>query len=164
MTARDIVLWPDAGLAAVCDDVYGARPSDLTPDDRGVLDRLIADLFDTMYAAPGRGLAAPQIGVARRVFVTDTTWKDGTASPMVFVDPRIVESSSGTATRDEGCLSIPGRTVWVTRPAGVRVAWRGADGTSRSEAFDGFAAACVQHEIDHLDGILTLDRAAGGTG
>lgn len=163
MTARDIVLWPDAGLATVCDAVYGDGPS-LSPEDRSALDRLIADLFDTMYAAPGRGLAAPQIGVQRRVFVMDTTWKDGAASPLAFVDPRIVESAADTATQEEGCLSIPGRTVTVTRPARVRIAWRGADGTARTQQFHGFEAACVQHEIDHLDGILTLDRAADDVG
>jgi peptide deformylase len=149
-----VVLWPDARLSQVAQPALG--PDTMARDD---LDRLIADMCDTMYAALGRGLAAPQIGVARRVFVMDATWKTGASSLRAFVDPVPLAASDEVATLDEGCLSIPGRLVAVTRPARVTLAWHDADGMRRTGGFDGFAAACVQHEIDHLDGILTLDRA-----
>ncbi len=146
MTARAIVLWPDPGLTAVC------RPA-LDGGATAVV-ALIQDLFDSMYAAHGRGLAAPQIGVPLRVFVMDTTWKDGPATPCAFVDPVIWHADARTATHDEACLSIPGASWTVTRPAAVTLGWRDPDGTAREGAFDGFTAACVQHEIDHLDGRL----------
>jgi peptide deformylase len=119
-----------------------------------------------MYAAPGRGLAAPQVGVMQRLFVMDTGWKDGASDPRVFLDPRIVAVSAATETRAEGCLSIPGILVEVTRPAQVKIAFRDATGQARTEDFTGFAAACIQHEIDHLEGRVTfdyLDAAARAT-
>ena len=113
-----------------------------------------------MYAAPGRGLAAPQVGVPIRLFVMDPTWRDGVAAPLALADPRLLWASEETATLEEGCLSIPGRTFAVTRPARVRLAWRDLDGRGREGAFEGFAAAAVQHELDHLDGVLVTDRTA----
>jgi peptide deformylase len=114
-------------------------------------------MLETMYAAPGRGLAAPQIGVMNRVFVTDVSWKEGTPDPQVFINPDILEASETVAEADEGCLSIPGITTRVTRPDRVHLVWTSLEGARVSQVFTGFAAACVQHELDHLNGIVTLD-------
>ena len=148
MAVLPILTWPDPRLAEICAPV-GAG------EDLGAL---IEDMFDTLYAAPGRGLAGPQVGVMKRVFVTDTTWKERDPSPMVFINPAITAVSDELTGRDEGCLSIPGVMVAVERPSWVRMSWTDIDGLRREKRFDGFAAACVQHELDHLDGIVTFDR------
>ncbi|MBP1806712.1 peptide deformylase [Rubellimicrobium aerolatum] len=145
---RSIRQVPDTVLREVCTSVA-------TFD--GALRELAEDMLATMYDAPGRGLAAPQVGVALRIFVMDVAWRDGAPAPQVFVNPEIVAASAETVTREEGCLSIPGRTSFVARSAEVALRWRGIDGTAREGSFDGFAATCVQHEIDHLDGILCTD-------
>lgn len=149
MSLREIVLWPDPRLSAPC-----APVERITRETAA----LAEDMLETMYAAPGRGLAAPQVGVMFRLFVMDTGWKDGPRAPRVFVNPQIVERGEVLVTRSEGCLSIPGVTAEVTRPDAVRLRWTALDDTTREESFDGFAAACVQHEMDHLDGLVTLDR------
>jgi len=149
MSVRDILRWPDPRLSTVCKPVGG-----VTEDIR----MLAADLFETMYAAPGRGLAAPQVGVLKRMFVMDATWKDDVCTPEVFIDPRITLADADVVEMEEGCLSIPGVTTPVARPAWVEVCWHDLDGAVHHRRFTGFAAACVQHEIDHLDGIVTLDR------
>ena len=121
--------------------------------------QLAANMTDTIYAAPGRGLAAPQVGHALRLFVIDAYWKDGVArAPRVMIDPRILWRSDDKATREEGCLSIPDLPVAVTRPATIAIAWTDLDGTRRQERVTGIEAVCVQHEQDHLDGILITDR------
>ena len=150
MPVRPVVMHPDPGLRQVA---HRADPTD------PALPALIADMFDTMYDAYGRGLAAPQIGEATRVFVMDATWKAGDRTPMAFVNPVIVDDSDERATLTEACLSIADTDVAVTRPARVEVSWTDPQGTPQRRWFDGFEAACVQHEIDHLDGILILDRA-----
>ena len=149
MSLRDIVIWPDRRLATACADV-----TDITDDLRS----LAAYMLDTMYAAPGRGLAAPQVGEMLRLFVMDTGWKEGAPTPRVFVNPQILSRSEQVATRGEGCLSIPGVTAEVTRPERISLRWSDLDGVIYTETLDGFDAACAQHEIDHLDGIVTLDR------
>ncbi|MAC80383.1 MAG: peptide deformylase [Rhodobacteraceae bacterium] len=150
MTLREILTWPDPRLSRVCEPV--GRDEDL--------DSLIADMFDTMYAAPGRGLAAPQVGVMKRLFVMDVTWKAGPKTPVVMINPQIIDRSATRQTNAEGCLSIPGVTVDVDRPDAVTMAWTDVQGLLREERFTGFGAICVQHELDHLDGIVTFDRAA----
>lgn len=142
--------FPDDTLRTVCDPVVVFDAE---------LVRLSKDMLATMYAAPGRGLAAPQVGVTSRIFVMDVTWKDGTPAPQVFVNPEVIAASSETATQDEGCLSIPGDKTPVTRPAAVSLRWRSLDGLLQEADFTGFSAACVQHEIDHLNGILCTDYA-----
>lgn len=149
MSVLDILRWPDPRLNTVCDPV-----GEVTLD----IEVLAQDMLDTMYAAPGRGLAAPQVGIMKRLFVMDCAWKDGQPDPAVFIDPEIVEASEEETASSEGCLSIPGVTANVTRPARVMVRWTDIAGKACEEAFSGFAAACVQHELDHLDGIVTLDR------
>lgn len=145
---RKIILHPDPVLRQICEPV--------TRFDK-MLDTLIADMFETMYDAPGRGLAAPQVGIPLRLFVMDTSWKEGTRCPLIFVNPKITASLRGNATLDEGCLSIPGEVVSVTRPAIVQMHWQDLEGVAHSGEFSGFAAACVQHELDHLNGVLSID-------
>lgn len=121
---------------------------------------LKTDMLDSLYAAKGRGLAAPQVGITQRIFVMDATWKQGTLSPVVFVNPEILQVSESLVTQPEGCLSIPGETTQVCRPDQVRLRWQDIDGAWREADFTGFEAACTQHELDHLDGILITDKPA----
>lgn len=114
-------------------------------------------MLNVMYRAKGRGLAAPQVGWSRRIFVMDAGWKDGLPSPMVFINPEIADASEARATQDEQCLSIPDHPVSVTRPTWILLRWQGLDGGARERRFDGFEAACIQHERDHLDGVLITD-------
>ena len=143
-----ILRWPDPRLSQTC------APAVLDADLR----TLAADMLETMYAAPGRGLAAPQVGRLVRMFVMDVTWKDGTPSPQVFVNPEIVALSGAQVTGPEGCLSIPGPVTQVARAETVLLRWSDLQGELHEETLTGFAAICAQHEYDHLDGILTLDR------
>ncbi len=143
---RAIICWPDPRLATVCAPVAGDVAA------------LAADMLDTMYAAPGRGLAAPQVGVLLRLFVMDVTWKDGARDPQVFINPEILWRSATRKTGPEGCLSIPGVLAEVERATEVRLRWTDLAGAVREETLTGFAAICAQHEYDHLDGIVTLDH------
>jgi len=117
---------------------------------------LIDDMFQTMYAAEGIGLAAPQVGVGKRVMVVDVS--DDAHPPLALINPRLVEKSSATEKAEEGCLSIPGVSALVERPTRVVVeALDRSGGKVRIEA-DGLFGRCIQHEIDHLDGVLFIDR------
>ena len=120
---------------------------------RALAPRMLA----TMYKAPGIGLAAPQVGESLRLIVLDLQ-KEDSPGPLVMVNPEIVAEADATATREEGCLSIPGQYADVTRPARVKVRWRDPDGTRREMEAEGLLAACVQHEVDHLDGVLFTDH------
>ena len=114
-------------------------------------------MFETMYKAPGIGLAAPQVGVSERLIVLDVA--DGEERrPMVLVNPEIVWRSGERATAEEGCLSLPGQFADVTRPQAVKVRYLTEHGEERVLEADGLLARCVQHEIDHLDGILFVDH------
>jgi len=148
MSVLPIRTVPDDILRTVCDPVTAFDAT---------LETLTSDMFETMYAAPGRGLAAPQIGRGIRVFIMDAKWKEGMPSPMIFVNPEILSVSETVETLDEGCLSIPGQLSSVTRPAQVGLRWQSIDGATQEGTFDGFAAACVQHELDHLNGVLCTD-------
>jgi len=146
---RPILIHPDPRLKKRCDPV-----TEITPE----IARLAEDMLATMYDAPGIGLAAPQIGVNRRVIVMDCVKEPGVAPrPMVLINPVITWASEDTSVYDEGCLSIPDQYADVTRPAEVRVKWLALDGTEQEEQFAGLWATCVQHEIDHLDGKLFID-------
>jgi peptide deformylase len=121
------------------------------------LRRLVADMFETMYKAPGIGLAAPQVGVSRRVVVLDIA--DGEERrPMTLVNPEILWRSPERSTAEEGCLSLPEQFAEVTRPAAVRLRYRDRAFAEQELEADGLLARCVQHEIDHLDGILFVDH------
>ena len=148
---RPIVIHPDDRLRQLCAPVLS-----VDDDLRG----LISDMLETMYDAPGRGLAAPQVGVLSRVFVMDATWKTGEPSPLAFVNPEILWASPETQSNEEGCLSIPDMPVQVSRPARIEAMWLDETGTQRRGAFEGFEAACICHETDHLNGVLILDHEA----
>lgn len=149
MTLRSILLHPDPRLKKVAEVIE--RP---TPD----LAALAADMLQTMYEAPGIGLAAPQVGVPKRLIVMDCEKADDAVPrPMVLLNPRVVWSSDDRAIYEEGCLSIPDQYGDVERPAEVRVVWMALDGSMQDETFGGLWATCVQHEIDHLDGKLFID-------
>jgi len=143
-----ILRWPDERLSTLCEP---AVRGDATAE-------LAADMLETMYDAPGRGLAAPQVGVLTRLFVMDATWKEGRPDPHVFLNPVIIEKSPNIVTGPEGCLSIPGIEVPVARADWVVVRWKTPEGLQQEARLEGFAAICVQHETDHLDGRVTLTR------
>lgn len=148
MGLRPIRLIPSPVLRAICTPVTNFDAE---------LRALAEDMLETMYDAPGRGLAAPQVGDTRRIFVMDCDWKTGTPAPQIFVNPAIVAQSAERATCEEACLSIPGQSRLVTRPSEVTLRWQDLDGAFREGGFSGFAATCVQHENDHLDGVLCID-------
>lgn len=148
MTVLPILHWPDPRLSAL---------ATVAAVDDGAL-TLARNMLDTMYAAQGRGLAAPQVGVLSRIFVMDATWKTGTLSPEIFLNPEIIWRSGTTAPGPEGCLSIPHMVAEVTRATEIILRWTMPDGAIAAQKLTGFRAICAQHEIDHLDGILTLDR------
>jgi peptide deformylase len=124
------------------------------------LERLAADMLETMYQAPGVGLAAPQVGVLERLIVADIANKEAgeTPAPMVIVNPVILWHSTESACQEEGCLSLPGQFADVTRPAAVRIGFTDARGVPREVDATGLLARCLQHEVDHLDGILFVDH------
>lgn len=146
---RNILIHPDPRLKKVCAAV---------PDISDELRKLADDMLETMYHAPGIGLAAPQIGVLDRLIVLDCEKEEGAEpAPLVMVNPRVIAASDETSVYDEGCLSIPDQYAEVTRPADVRVEWLDLDGNLQERDMDGLWATCVQHEIDHLDGKLFID-------
>ena len=147
---RPILLHPDPRLKKSC-----AVVPDLTDELRMLAD----DMLQTMYNAPGVGLAAPQVGVLQRLIVLDCVKEEGeTARPLIMFNPEVVASSDELNVYEEGCLSIPEHFADVTRPALVQVRWMDRDGQEQSEEMDGLWATCVQHEIDHLEGKLFIDR------
>ena len=149
MTLRNILIHPDPRLKAKCTHVV-----DFTTE----LAKLANDMFETMYAAPGIGLAAPQVGVTSRMFVMDCIKEEGgTPEPMVLINPVVVWESEERNIYDEGCLSIPDQYAEVERPSAVQVKWQDLDGKEQHEKFDELWATCVQHEIDHLEGTLFID-------
>jgi peptide deformylase len=146
---RPILIHPDPRLKKVCAPV---------PDLGDDLRRLADDMLETMYDAPGIGLAAPQVGVAKRLIVLDCVKEEGAAPrPLVMFNPEVLAASDEVSTYEEGCLSIPDQYAEITRPDAVDVAWIDRDGQERRETFDGLWATCVQHEIDHLNGKLFID-------
>jgi len=120
--------------------------------------RLMDDMLETMYAAPGIGLAAPQVGVPKRVIVLDLARDEEEKAPLRLADPEIVWVSDEDAVYNEGCLSLPEHYADVVRPAACRVRYRDHTDTVREIEAEGLFATCLQHEIDHLDGILFVDR------
>ncbi len=119
---------------------------------------LMADMLATMYAAPGIGLAAPQVGVGLRVIVLDVAREGEPPAPMKLANPEIVWASDDDATYEEGCLSVPEHYAEVVRPRAVKVRYLDDTGAAREIEAEGLLATCLQHEIDHLDGILFLDH------
>lgn len=120
--------------------------------------RLMDDMLETMYAAPGIGLAAPQVGVLKRIVVIDVSKDPDHPKPMQLVNPEIVWASEDLADYEEGCLSLPDHYSQVTRPARVRVRYMDRNGETQEIEADGLLAVCLQHEMDHLDGVLFVDH------
>jgi peptide deformylase len=139
------------------DPILKAKTRLVQAGDGDQVRALVPRLFATMYAAPGIGLAAPQVGVTLRLAVVDLM-PENVSTPIVLVNPEIVARSEEMSTREEGCLSIPGQYADVTRPARVRVRYLDLAGTKREIEADDLLATCLQHEIDHLDGILFTDH------
>ena len=125
--------------------------------DAGVR-QLMDDMLETMYDAPGIGLAAPQVGVLKRVIVLDIDREDTKTGPLFMANPEIVAASDEDVSYEEGCLSVPDHYSDVVRPATVTVRYLDRDGKQQELACDGLLATCVQHEIDHLDGVLFIDH------
>ena len=120
--------------------------------------QLMDDMLETMYAAPGIGLAAPQVGALKRVIVLDIDREETKSGPLFMANPEIVEASDEDVIYEEGCLSVPDHYSDVARPEKVRVRYLDRDGKQQELACEGLLATCVQHEIDHLDGILFIDH------
>ena len=169
MAIREIIEIPDPRLKAISTRV------EAFDDD---LRDLVGDMFETMYAAPGIGLAAVQVGVPQRVLVIDLQPEDPDAEPeqcdahggeahthrpvkrepLVFINPEILDPSDEFNVYSEGCLSVPEIYADVERPARIRARWQDLDGQVHEEMIDGLLATCLQHEMDHLEGILFIDH------
>ena len=119
--------------------------------------KLMDDLLETMYAAPGIGLAAIQVGIPKRVIVLDIARKDGPKNPMYFVNPEIIKKSNSDSIYEEGCLSVPGQFAEINRPDKCHIKYLDYYGQSKEIKAEGMLATCIQHEIAHLEGILFID-------
>jgi peptide deformylase len=149
MTIKPLIILPDPLLRQV------SKPIERVDSD---LQRLADDMLETMYDAPGIGLAAIQIGVARRMLVIDVAREGEEKQPLVFINPEIVSSSDERSVYEEGCLSIPDYYAEVERPATVGVKYLDRDGKEQTMKADSLLATCLQHEIDHLNGVLFIDH------
>ena len=149
MAIRNILILPDKRLRLVSEPVAKIDSS---------VKKLIGDMFETMYDAPGIGLAAIQIGEPRRIVTVDLAKKDEPRAPQVFINPEIVAKSDEKRAHEEGCLSIPEYYEEVQRPSAVTVRYLDEAGNKREIEASGLLATCLQHEIDHLDGVLFIDH------
>ena len=149
MALRDILIIPDKRLRLVSEPVKKI--------DKEVT-KLVEDMFETMYDAPGIGLAAIQVGVPKRIVTMDLSKKDEDKEQRVFINPEVVWSSEETRVHEEGCLSIPEFYEEVERPVKVKVKYLDLDGKPHEMAAEGLLATCLQHEIDHLNGVLFIDH------
>jgi len=154
MALLPILEAPDPRLHTV------SKPVETVDDD---LRRLIDDMFETMYDAPGIGLAAIQVGVPRRVLVIDLQEEQDAEGkpirkPLVFINPELSDPSEAMSVYTEGCLSVPDQYAEVERPASVHARWLDRDGVAHEELIEGMLATCLQHEMDHLEGILFIDH------
>lgn len=156
MAVRDLIYIPN--------EILKTPAKEITKID-ATIKQLIEDMIETMYDAGGIGLAANQIGILKRVIVMDVSEKSGCCSdracndnePIVMINPKIVESSNNIVVTEEGCLSIPGATDKISRPDWVKVEYRDEDFKPQSMECEGLLCVCVQHEIDHLNGVLYID-------
>jgi peptide deformylase len=149
MALLPILTAPDPGLKQVSAPVKEVDAS---------VRKLMDDMLETMYQAPGIGLAAPQVGMLKRVIVLDLAREGEEAQPLRIANPEIVWVSDDDATYNEGCLSVPEHYADVVRPAACRVRYLDQDNKRQEIAAEGLLATCLQHEIDHLDGILFIDH------
>jgi len=149
MAIREIIKLPDKRLRLISEPVKQI--------DAGIR-KLVDDMFETMYKAPGIGLAAIQLGVAKRVITLDLSKKEDDHEPQVFINPEILWQSEARAKFEEGCLSIPDYYEEVERPAEVKVKYLDLAGKKREIDAKGLLATCLQHEIDHINGVLFIDH------
>jgi peptide deformylase len=149
MALRQIIVAPDPVLKAK------AKPVDRVDDE---LRQMMDDMLDTMYDAPGIGLAAPQIGISKRVIVVDIAQENEPKAALRMVNPELVWVSDEDATYEEGCLSVPEHYADVVRPAEIRVRYLDQDGKQQELQANGLLATVIQHEMDHLDGVLFIDH------
>ncbi len=149
MAVLPIIKAPDPILKQIC-----ARVGQVDDEVRALMD----DMLETMYAAPGVGLAAPQVGVHKRVIVVDVARGEQPRAPVRLADPELVEISDEKVVSEEGCLSFPDQFADVKRPARIRVRYLDHDNEIRELEAEGSLATCIQHEMDHLDGILFVDH------
>ena len=149
MAKLDIIIAPDPRLKIKCKPVAKV-------DSKVV--RLMDSMLETMYAAPGIGLAAPQVGVAHRVIVLDVAKEGEKASPYAMANPELIWVSDEDNTYNEGCLSVPDQYAEVDRPDSIRARWLDENGAAHEEEITGMLAVCLQHEMDHLEGILFIDH------
>lgn len=149
MAVLPIITAPDPRLKVTCEPVAAVD---------GTIAKLMDDMLDTMYLAPGIGLAAPQVGVTKRVLVVDVSPKDGPRDPIRMANPEIVWRSDELTVYEEGCLSLPDQYADVERPQKIRFRYLDETGVLQEREAEGLLATCIQHEIDHLDGIIFVDR------
>lgn len=150
MSIKPILIHPDPRLKKLAEPIASVTPE---------IEALADDMLATMYDAPGIGLAAPQVGVLKRIFVMDANRDpEVERQPMVLINPEVTWTSDETNSYDEGCLSIPEQYGEVTRPEVVKMRWLGLDGKMHEQEFDGLWATCAQHELDHLNGVLFIDH------
>ncbi|RYC09960.1 peptide deformylase [Ciceribacter ferrooxidans] len=149
MTIKPLIILPDPLLRQL------SKPVERVDSD---ILKLADDMLETMYDAPGIGLAAIQVGVARRLLVIDVSREDEEKRPLVFINPEILTSSDERSTYEEGCLSIPDYYAEVERPAKVTVRSIDREGKEQTTEAEGLLATCLQHEIDHLNGVLFIDH------
>ena len=148
MALREIIILPDKRLRLKSEPI---KRIDAT------IRKLVDDLFETMYEAPGIGLAAIQIGVPKRVVTMDLSKKEDDHKPQIFINPEVIWKSAETSKYEEGCLSIPEFYEEVERPAQVKVKYLDIDGNAQEIEASGLLATCLQHEIDHTNGVLFID-------
>lgn len=149
MTIKPLIILPDPILRQV------SKPIETVDSE---VKALADDMLETMYDAPGIGLAAIQIGVARRMLVLDVSKEGEDKKPLVFINPEVVSASDARSVYEEGCLSIPDYYAEVERPAAITVKHLDRDGKEQLTEADGLLATCLQHEIDHLNGVLFIDH------
>ena len=149
MAVLPIITAPDPRLKVTCEPVAEVD---------GAIARLMDDMLDTMYLAPGIGLAAPQVGVTKRVLVVDVSPKEGPREPIRMANPEIVWRSDELAVYEEGCLSLPEQYADVERPATIRFRYVDEKGQPQEREAMGLLSTCIQHELDHLDGIIFVDH------
>ena len=149
MPLLPIIVAPDPRLKVKCEDV-----EEVTDDLR----RLMDDMLETMYDAPGIGLAAPQVGVTKRIMVVDVSKSENDKHPYKMINPKIIWTSDQFVDYEEGCLSLPEQYAQVKRPAGIHLSYVDPEGTVQNLKTSDILATCIQHEIDHLDGKLFVDH------
>ena len=148
MTRRKIIIEPDTILRKTSEDL-----EKVDNELRGLMD----DMLETMYAAPGIGLAAVQIGVLKRLIVIDISKEKEKKNPLFLINPEIIFKSKNTSVYEEGCLSLPGYFAEIERPAECKIKYIGYDGKKKEMTASGLLATCIQHEVDHLNGKLFID-------